>query len=310
MKLFKTLLFLGAACLLAVVLYGVFPGSVSVKVSMSWEKTKEILIGEKVPWKVRVYSPRRTEVEIREAAETPKYLEKTVKRSHRVFLNREVTTADYLFYSFTPGTYTLDPWTIRTRNAGEKAWKEIKIAPFSFTVKSLLPKEASGLDIRDIKGPLATPRYVLMISSGLFLLALAFCAYFLRRRMKRAETEKPPPAPHLLALQRLKDLEKKDLVSRGLLKEFYTQLSLIMRHYLEDRFLIRAPEMTTEEFLYFLKDACALSTLHKALLKDFLYRSDMVKFARYDPRDEEAYASLSAAKKLIEETKSEEQPSS
>ena len=48
----------------------------------------------------------------------------------------------------------------------------------------------------------------------------------------------------------LNRLRAQGLIEQGQFEDYYVQLSSIVRHYLEDRFHLRAPEMTTEEFLH------------------------------------------------------------
>jgi len=79
-----------------------------------------------------------------------------------------------------------------------------------------------------------------------------------------------------------------------------------VRQYLENRFNIRATEMTTEEFLIRVREDRALSFEHKGLLREFLQSCDLVKFAKYEPGQQEALSSMVAAKKLIDQTKEEE----
>ena len=76
-----------------------------------------------------------------------------------------------------------------------------------------------------------------------------------------------------------------------------------MRDYLERRYDIRAPELTTEEFLLVASRAAALSDEHRALLSAFLERCDRVKFAGYRPDAEESLASLKAARAFVEDTR-------
>ena len=63
-------------------------------------------------------------------------------------------------------------------------------------------------------------------------------------------------------------------------ERFAVEVSEAARKYLEDRFGLRAPERTTEEFLAELSGSVALDGRHKELLADFLTRCDLVKFAR------------------------------
>ncbi len=103
-------------------------------------------------------------------------------------------------------------------------------------------------------------------------------------------------------------MEKKDYIRKGKTKAYYIELSDIMRRYLENRFNIRAPEMTTEEFLIKVKEDSVLSLEHKGLLRDFLLNCDLVKFAKYQPAEQEAGLSFASAKKLIDQTKEEAAP--
>jgi hypothetical protein len=84
---------------------------------------------------------------------------------------------------------------------------------------------------------------------------------------------------------------------------YYVELSFIIRRYIEDRFDVRAPEMTTEEFLSKVKDMNVLSDEQKALLKNFLSYCDLIKFAKYGSTYEEMEASFESAKKFIGQTK-------
>jgi hypothetical protein len=57
--------------------------------------------------------------------------------------------------------------------------------------------------------------------------------------------------------------------------------------YLEERFDFHAPERTTEEFLYELQATELLTRDQKESLAEFLKRCDLVKFAKYEPREPE-----------------------
>ena len=80
------------------------------------------------------------------------------------------------------------------------------------------------------------------------------------------------------------------------------RLSGIVRTYIEARFGLKAPDMTTEEFLQVTSNAQALSSSHRRLLQEFLERSDLVKFARYEPSRHEADEAFEAAHRFIQDT--------
>ena len=112
----------------------------------------------------------------------------------------------------------------------------------------------------------------------------------------------PLRAPSEIALEQLEALYQKHYPAAGLFKEFYVILSDIVRHYLENQFGIKAPEMTTEEFLVFAQNSTLVSDEQKIFLKEFLNGCDMVKFAQHLPTVNEAKANFDRAKKLITET--------
>jgi len=85
-------------------------------------------------------------------------------------------------------------------------------------------------------------------------------------------------------------------------ERFCTTVSEITRTYLEERFGLKAPERTTEEFLAELPRNVVLDKRHKDLLGEFLTQCDLVKFARFEPGRRELEDLHHAALRLVEET--------
>src|SRR5207253_620970 len=83
----------------------------------------------------------------------------------------------------------------------------------------------------------------------------------------------------------------------GKFEEYYVQLSAIVRRYLEDGFHVRAPEMTTEEFLAAATSDGRLIATHRRLLGEFLSQADLVKFARHLPTLKDSEAAYDAARR-------------
>jgi hypothetical protein len=84
---------------------------------------------------------------------------------------------------------------------------------------------------------------------------------------------------------------------------FFVELSRIVRRYLEDRFQLRSPELTTEEFLVVMSDSPDLSRDHQQLLLAFLRRADLVKFAHLVPNASDVEDSIQAAQRFLEDTR-------
>src|SRR5206468_11017394 len=116
---------------------------------------------------------------------------------------------------------------------------------------------------------------------------------------RRAQAAVVPPVPaHIRAKQKLQDA----LALLGQPREFCIMVSDTIRWYLEERFDFRAPERTTEEFLYELQSTELLTRDQKESLGEFLNRCDLVKFAKYEPREPELRDLHSSALRLVEET--------
>jgi hypothetical protein len=156
-------------------------------------------------------------------------------------------------------------------------------------------------DIRDIKPPIE-------ISSGLawlwwtlgalvVLTVLMLAWRYLHRRITHIPVTPPVPA-HVRAKQML----ERALAFIVEPKQFCTLVSNTIRTYLEERFDFHAPERTTEEFLRELQTTNLLTAEQKESLGKFLESCDLVKFAKYEPRENELRELHGAALRLVEET--------
>lgn len=216
----------------------------------------------------------------------------------------------YKLVAYSPGRYLLPGPSVEYRVAGG-GLETVKANDVPVTVRSLLQGagDPAALDIRDIAQPIEVPfdwRLVAAALAGAACLALAGgLAYRLAIRRRSAPGASPAPAPEEIALEELRVLGRKALPEAGRFDEYYVALSSIVRRYLEGRFSLHAPEMTTEEFLQTAQRAGSLKPDHRRLLGDFLSESDLVKFARYVPAVEQAKRAHEAARRFVEESRQE-----
>jgi hypothetical protein len=168
---------------------------------------------------------------------------------------------------------------------------------------NLHPASAAALtnDLRDIKPPMDIPNpwvWVWWLTGALALGALVFLMVLYSRK-RRAMV---PPIPMVPAHVRAKQKLQEALALLGQPREFCILVSDTLRWYLEERFTFRAPERTTEEFLYELQGSNLLTAEQKESLSEFLKRCDLVKFAKYEPREPELRDLHGSAVALVEET--------
>jgi hypothetical protein len=155
--------------------------------------------------------------------------------------------------------------------------------------------------LRDIVPPVYIfDKWGWVIAGGvLFVLLVAGILYLALRKKPLF----PPPLPliippHERARQKLS--AALDMLDRP--KPFCVLVSDAVRLYLEERFELRAPERTTEEFLFELRSKPVLSHAQKQSLGEFLEQCDLVKFARLEPTPEQLQPLYEAALRLIDET--------
>lgn len=103
--------------------------------------------------------------------------------------------------------------------------------------------------------------------------------YIRRRRRKNGGKFFPPTPPHEKALKRLRDIRR--WIRRDTQREFAERVSQIVREYIQERFGLRAPHRSTEEFLWEAGESSQLSDAERQLLRGFLGACDLVKFAQH-----------------------------
>jgi len=156
-------------------------------------------------------------------------------------------------------------------------------------------------DIRALKDPVQIPQGLSwwLLGGVLVLAAVIALLFLLRRKLFGAQAAKAPVVPpHVRAKRRLQAA----LAHIQDPRLFCFEVSETLRVYLEERFQLRAPERTTEEFLSELQTSHALNREQKQSLADFLQSCDLVKFARFEPTESALRELHDAALRLVDET--------
>jgi len=107
-------------------------------------------------------------------------------------------------------------------------------------------------------------------------------------------------SPRERALYELNELLERNLIGKRQVKEFYLELTMIVRRYIERAHAIRAPEQTTEEFLGAAAENQEFSREVVVKLRKFLQTADLVKFAAYQPEQTVIDQTVLTARDYIE----------
>jgi hypothetical protein len=97
-------------------------------------------------------------------------------------------------------------------------------------------------------------------------------------------------------------LEDKKLWQNGKIKEYYSELTDIIRRYLQQQHGIEAMEMITAEILA-AYDSTSLQPDARSILSNILMQADYVKFAKVIPSRNENELNLTYSRQFIDMTK-------
>ena len=154
--------------------------------------------------------------------------------------------------------------------------------------------------IQDIRGPIDIPTaapWVHRLLLTLVVLAVLGGIWWALRRRARKQAEFRESAA---ARARARLSEAWAWVDQP--ERFCTRLSEVVRVYLEERFGLKAPDQTTEEFLASLPQSSELEPGLKPIMEEFLTQCDWVKFAQGDPGRIECERLHQMASRLVDET--------
>lgn len=148
----------------------------------------------------------------------------------------------------------------------------------------------------------------LFIIIGLTLLAGLIYLYFTKYYKSKDvvpstfEEEKIIIPPHQLALSKLSELREKELWQQGDIKTYQSELTYIIREYLEGRYGIAALETTTDVIIHQIVDKIAHQG-HTVALKEILQVADLVKFAKAKPSENLHESFMNKAEDFVNDTK-------
>jgi len=222
--------------------------------------------------------------------------------------DRIVVEQNYIITAFESGSQIVPSQEVIYRRAG--GVDTARSMPLILNVYD--PVVDTTQQIKPIKPPINTPltfkELFPWLAAGLGTLLILGTAtwlvirYLRRRKDPERYMHKPLEPAHVIAFRELDKLKEEKIWARGEVKQYYTRLTEITRHYIERQYDIPAMESTTEEILYAFRKANPDDNLLDEILKELLELADLVKFAREDPLPVDNQTNLNNAYIFVQKT--------
>jgi hypothetical protein len=225
-----------------------------------------------------------------------------------VSMSDTVTRTGVIIARYDSASAVIPGLTYLSAVPGDTALQPVSTNTVALTVQRV-PVDTAD-QARDIKPVMSIPytlAEILMVIGALLVLAAgAYVAYrYVRTKRQKAAVDTRLPvlkAAHVVAYEHLAMLKEKRLWQQGKVKEFHSELTEILRRYLEDRFGLMALEETTGEIIDGLSRMKLLPKITREV-EDVLVRADLVKFAKHKPEIGEHDASMKSVYDVVERTK-------
>jgi hypothetical protein len=286
-----------------------------IKVTSSPD-TSAILIGDQIGFTVSATIPSGTRATLSTAVDTLAgkiiILGRSARDTATAPGGKIVLTDKYLITSFDSGTYSIPPFY-----AEVVAGDSIKRYYSDYSLLNVSRPDVTPPDTTDVIFDIVPPRNApvtfreilpWLVIGVISAIVLYLLARFLPRNPLRRFVRPPAPAEpaHVIALRELNALREEELWQKGEVKEYYSRLSDIVRRYIDNRYGISSPELTTDETVRMLQKAAVTTKEQMSVVKELLSLSDMVKFAKYLPQRELHEKSYDDAVRFVETTKEPE----
>jgi len=201
---------------------------------------------------------------------------------------------------FEEGTYHLPPIPVL------RGTDTLVFEGLDMEVKTM-PVDTATFQIHDIKGQLRYPvtfKETLPWIGGVLLLAalVAVLVWWLRRRSTAAAGAQKKDPAYIVALRELDKWRGDKFWAPDKQKAYYSGITDALKTYIEDRFGVDAPEMTTAELFDALKLAEDLPADLREELRGVFECADFVKFAKHTASDEDNARALPTAVRFVTST--------
>ena len=215
---------------------------------------------------------------------------RNAKARQKLLQNSFDVRASIILVPFEEGKYELpDLPVLRSR---EDRVDTLIFKGLEMDVKTM-PVDTATFSIHDIKGqiqyPVTLSEVLPWVGAGLAGAALIALAVWLiiRARRRKEEASRPKEPAYIVALRELDKYRSDKFWAPEKQKAFYSGITDALKVYMDERFGVDAPEMTTGELFSALKEEKDITPRMYSEMKDLFERADFVKFAKHIASDEE-----------------------
>jgi hypothetical protein len=279
--------------------YLTFSQSIRAKAELD---SSRILIGDQVNYNIEVEYPAGLQVKMTDPvdslAPSVEIVEKQATDTVRESGGINKIKRSYLITSFDSGAHMIPPFVVTFLNNG--SIDSIKTNSVFLEVYNL-PKIDSLINALkapiDIKAPYKAPiifKEVAPLLMGILLAAglIFLILYALKRRKENRPLflipQKPKEPAHIIALRELDRIKEEKVWQQGKTKQYYSEVTDVLREYIMNRYGIPAMEQTSDETITsFTKQKYLPDEKTFDNLKRILFNADLVKFAKYEPLPDE-----------------------
>lgn len=136
-----------------------------------------------------------------------------------------------------------------------------------------------------------------------FIALLVVAILFLKDKKRKEEKSRIIKTPYEEAIDALKNIDKKKYLEKGQVYPFYSDLSYALRRYVGRVYNFSSLELLSDDLVDYFRKSTHLEKEEIEKLKEFLYDSDLVKFAKAEPDEEKHLLYRKWVENLIEKIK-------
>jgi len=292
--------------LIFILLNSVNAAEIQVRASID---TANYLIGDWIPLKVEAIHPQNVVFFPPDVGEKAGDLDIVKIENFQPVVSKDQVHHQWnlILAAYDTGKFEIPAIELRCHTAGDTAISAFKTEPLQVYIAG-----AGGDTLKaphDIKPPVSAPLefadflpFIILIAwVGFLVLAIWWWKKYRKPREKAIEEVKIPRLdPYDYANKRFVELENKKLWERGFVKEYWSELTEIVREYLENAFIFNALEMTTDELF---EAGDKLGLFREEGYRELFRQADWVKFAKFIPAAEDCIKAMKTAGLIVRQAK-------